>query len=35
MGKPTKIRFNFRLWIFRVEVLPKFKIVLDVRRKVA
>jgi hypothetical protein len=29
------VRLNFRLGWFRVEILPKFKIMFDVRRTVA
>lgn len=28
------MRFNFRVWIFRVEILPRFKIVLDARKTI-
>lgn len=28
------MRLNFRLWWFRIEILPKFKIVFDVRKDV-
>ncbi len=26
------MNLNFRIWIFRVVILPKFRIVLDVRK---